>query len=295
MSPEIRGGYILQPRLFGDSEASKMPPVTRELWFYILRKVNHKKVGKFNRGQGFFSLSDIQEDLSWYVGYRKMKYSKPQLTKSLRRLRESNMVETMKATRGVLITVCKYNYYQDAKNYERNDEGQPKETRRKSSGRTKNKNDKNDKNVKNDKKRTKDGKSGNGEIKKEIPHSFLSFSNDFYRYLSLNGGKKEYTRKQITDGADTIEKLVRIDKYDIETEIKAALGWGIKDEFWSKQIRSLSTLRKKSDKNGETKFTNLFNQYSARNVTGQSQQEKIEISNANNAKIAADIIMENCK
>jgi len=141
----IHGGYILQPRLFGESDASKMPPVTRELWFYILRKVNHKKIGKFNRGQGFFSLTDIQNDLSWYAGYRKMMYSKPQLTKSLRRLREGNMIATMKATRGVIVTVCNYDIYQDPKNYEGNAEGSMKVPRKKRPGRTKNKNDKNDK------------------------------------------------------------------------------------------------------------------------------------------------------
>jgi len=130
----ISGGYIIQPRCFDESEASKLPPVTRELWFYLLRKVNHKDNCKFKRGQGFFALEDIQKDLSWMVGFRKMTYSKPQLVKSLRRLREGNMVETTKATRGVLVTVCNYSIYQDPKNYEGNDEGTAKERRRKHEG-----------------------------------------------------------------------------------------------------------------------------------------------------------------
>lgn len=139
----IPKGYILQPRIYDDSEASKFSPVTRELWHYLLRNVNHKDVGKYKRGQGFFSFADIQEALSWYVGYRKMKYSKPQLTKALRRLNEGNMTETMKATRGIIITVCNYSYYQDPGNYEGNDEGSTKDQRRKREGHTKNKNDKN--------------------------------------------------------------------------------------------------------------------------------------------------------
>jgi len=146
----INGGYILQPRIFGESDASKMPPVTRELWFYLLRRVNHKDNGKYKRGHGFFCLNDIQQDLSWHVGYRKEVYSKPQLTKSLRRLRDDNMIATTKATRGVYVTICNYGYYQDPKNYEGNDEGSTKETRRKSSGHTKNKNVKNEKNEKKD-------------------------------------------------------------------------------------------------------------------------------------------------
>jgi len=55
----------------------------------------------------------------------------------------------MKATRGVIITVLKYDYYQDPKNYEGNDEETTKGSRRKSGGSTKNKNDKNVKNYKN--------------------------------------------------------------------------------------------------------------------------------------------------
>ena len=136
----------MQPRIFDGSEASKMSPVTRELWFYLLRNVNHNDNGKFKRGQKFFQFSEIQEDLHWYVGYRKMVYSKPQLTKALRRLNEGNMTATMKATRGIIITVCNYDLYQDPKNYEGNGEGSTKGGRRNFGGHTINKNVKNEKN-----------------------------------------------------------------------------------------------------------------------------------------------------
>ena len=141
---KIDNGYILQPRKIEKSEIMQMPPVTRELWFYLIRNVQHKDYKKLKRGQGYFRLNDIQEDLSWMVGYRKEKYSKPQLTKSLRRLREGNMIETTKATHGILVTICKYNVYQDPNNYEGNDEGNAKETRRKRKGININKNDKNE-------------------------------------------------------------------------------------------------------------------------------------------------------
>jgi hypothetical protein len=142
----IKGGYILQPRKIDESEVFKMPPVTRELWMYILRKVNHKDNGQLKRGQGFFRLSNVQKDLEWYVGYRVERYSKPQLTKSLRRLREGNMVETMKATHGILVTVCNYEYYQASENYEGNDEGTTKAPRRKRRGSNIDKNGKNERN-----------------------------------------------------------------------------------------------------------------------------------------------------
>ena len=126
----------MQPRVFDNSEASKMPPVTRELWFYLLRNVNFSDNGKIKRGQGFFRFEDIQNALAWYVGYRKMMYSKPQLTKSLRRLCEGNMVETAKETRGIMVTICNFDHFQDPKNYEGNGEGITKKSRRKNGGNT---------------------------------------------------------------------------------------------------------------------------------------------------------------
>jgi len=110
------------------------PPVVRELWLYLLRKVNWKDNGRLLRGSGFFQFDQVQKDLCWYVGYRKMTYSKPQLTKALRRLREERMIETTKETRGVIVTVLNYAIYQDFENCEGNDEGKAKETRRNFAG-----------------------------------------------------------------------------------------------------------------------------------------------------------------
>lgn len=126
----IKGGYILQPRCFDQSQSATMPPVARELWLYLLRKVNHKDGGGLRRGQGHFVIEDIQNALSWHVGYIRKTYSKSQLVKALRRLREGSMIASTKATRGMVITVLKYDYYQDPKNYEGTNEGSTKDTRR---------------------------------------------------------------------------------------------------------------------------------------------------------------------
>jgi len=119
----IKGGYILQPRAIEYSGAMKFPPGTREIWLYIIRRVQHKPFNKLKRGEGFFEYSKIQEALSWYIGYRRMVYSKTQVAKSLRRLREGNMIETTKATHGIVIKVCNYDYWQNPKHYEGNGEG----------------------------------------------------------------------------------------------------------------------------------------------------------------------------
>jgi uncharacterized phage protein (TIGR02220 family) len=201
----IKGGYILQPRCFDESEASKFPPATREIWFYILRKVNHKDNGKFKRGQGFFQFKDIQNDLQWCVGYRCETYSKPQITKALRRLREGNMIATAKETRGILITVVNYNIYQDPELYEGNDEGSTKDQRRFSNGRTINKNVKNDKNVK---------KESKTIVEKEPLDSVVMVIN----YLNQKSGKKFSSKSEAN------RKIIRarfLDGFVIEDFFKA--------------------------------------------------------------------------
>jgi hypothetical protein len=150
---KISGGYVLQPRRIDESVIMHAPPIVREIWLYLIRKVNHANFKNIERGQGVFRFEDIQNDLSWTVGYRKMTYSKPQITKALRRLREETMIATTKATAGMLITVLNYNKYQDPENYEGNDERTTKATRRQREGNAFNiqecKNVKNEKNEKN--------------------------------------------------------------------------------------------------------------------------------------------------
>lgn len=127
-------GWVKVHRSFDQSEAAHFPPCTREVWFYLIRNVNHADNGEFKRGSGLFALEDIQDVLSWTVGYRAEKYSKPQLTKALRRLREARMIETAKATRGLFVTVSNYTKHQDRQNGEGNDESNEESPRRKCEG-----------------------------------------------------------------------------------------------------------------------------------------------------------------
>jgi hypothetical protein len=202
----------LQPRKLDESEIMNEAPVVREVWLYLLRKVSHKNHGNLKRGQGFFRLTDIQNNLCWYVGYRKMRYSKPQLTKSLRRLRERNMIATMKATRGVFVTVLNYDYYQDPNNYEGNDENPTKETRRKRSGITINKNgNKNERSI---------SCSSNDERLPGDDKFFTEFWTDYPRKTGKGAARKAW--KKIKSPKATLEKIL------------AALEWQKKSEQWTK-------------------------------------------------------------
>jgi hypothetical protein len=128
----IRGGYILQPRVIEESDISVAPPYVREIWNYLLREANAKD-NKYNgheikRGQLFRSYDDIREGTKWFVGWRKMTYNENQTKKAMKFLRDTGRITTLKEPGGVLITICKYNYYQDPKNYERTTEGTEERT-----------------------------------------------------------------------------------------------------------------------------------------------------------------------
>lgn len=266
----IEGGYVLQPRCFDRSDASHFPPVTRELWFYLLRNANFSDRDSTNRGEVLITLNQVMDSLCWHVGYRKETYSKPQLTKSLRRLREGNMIATRKTTRGIVVTICNYDHYQTPGNYVDNDEGTAKETREKEKGHTIHK--KVEEGKKEKKKTTAascpdndsgDGDGGSGEsLAGQEKHRL--FSEKFYKILAENhNGKKNVTKGDLSGATDALDKLERIDGYNWEIEIIPTIEWAINDDFWGKQVRSLAALRSKSKSNGMKKFDNIFNSYSS--------------------------------
>jgi hypothetical protein len=145
----IEGGYILQPRKVKESEIAFAPPHVREIWNWLLREANHKDVKTggtvIKRGQTMRSYRDIQEALHWMVGYRKETYKKWHCEIAMRWLTKRHMITTTKTTRGLLITICNYDHYQDPKNYENDSENDKKTTRKRQGTDTINKNDKNEK------------------------------------------------------------------------------------------------------------------------------------------------------
>ncbi len=187
----IKGGYILQPRIIKSSEVYHMSPCTREVGSLLLREVRYEDNGNLKRGQAFITIDQIRESLLWYVGYRKEMYSRKSVEGSLKVLREKEMIVTTKVTHGMIITVCKYDYYQDPKNYEGNNEGEAKVTTKRQ-------------------RRSKDGvdiiKKDNKEIKEDIPQKdFAARQTDFINELAkykdkydkdiLNGFYRYWTEK----------------------------------------------------------------------------------------------------
>lgn len=102
-----------------------------------------------------------------------------------------------------------------------------------------------------------------GTASSAVPAQVVEFVTRYYDWLSQNGGKQRYTEQEIQAGATTIDRLIRLDGFALEQEIAPAIRWAVQDLFWSAQVRSLAQLRKKSAKNGDSKFNNLFGAYSA--------------------------------
>jgi len=147
----IKGGYILQPRKIDESDIQECPPHVREIWLYLLRKANHKDTPnkKLQKGQLLTSYKKIINDLSWKVGYRTENYKKHHCETAMKVLTRLNMITTTKTTRGIIVTICNYEYYQNPKNYENHNGNDNKTTTKPQSTDTIDKNVKNEKNEKN--------------------------------------------------------------------------------------------------------------------------------------------------
>lgn len=106
------------------------------------------------------------------------------------------------------------------------------------------------------------------DINMEFNLDIIKAVKDFCKFQAIRHPKiYKNIDKQIEDGYDIIEKLIRLDGYALN-DIKDALQWGCQDEFWSSNIITLTGLRKKS-KNGATKFANLYTKYGAQDNYSQ--------------------------
>lgn len=117
MNP-IEGGYYLKARCIKESDVASAPPHVREIWDYFLRSAFWRDGKHLKRGQLLTSYLDIQEALSWQVGYRKMTYKKHHCEMSMKWFLKRNMITTAKTTMGMVITVCNYDTYQEPTAYD---------------------------------------------------------------------------------------------------------------------------------------------------------------------------------
>ena len=106
---KIEGGAILIARQIIESEIFVWkPPIWLKIWLYILAKVNWKDGKKLKRGQGLFKYENIMDATG---------ATKSSVDHCLRYLKKEQMLATRKATRGMVVTVIKYEDYQDIDRY----------------------------------------------------------------------------------------------------------------------------------------------------------------------------------
>ena len=123
----IPGGYYLKARVIQESDVAHAAPAVREIWDLLISRANHKpkKVGGIfiERGQRLCNYVYIRDALMWRCGGSERRYSKHQVKRALRWLKDRGMITTSKAPGGLLVTISNYEYYQNHKNYERHDYG----------------------------------------------------------------------------------------------------------------------------------------------------------------------------
>jgi len=228
---KINGGYYIKARKIQESEIAHWPPHVREIWDWLLKEANHTD-NKCNgiiikRGQCFRSYKDIQEGLHWYAGWKKMMYSKWDCEKAMKKLVRATMIATTRTTRGLFITICNYDLYQNPNNYMSHTRATIRATNEPHSGHSINNNDNNEKNK-----------------KEYISAKFPTEIHLLFDLFCLSLPKALLPKQPIRDTwLETLDKLHRIDGFSY-FQITDMIDWFRQDEFWSKNFLTPLKLRR---------------------------------------------------
>jgi hypothetical protein len=248
MDDYVPGGFVLLPRQIRDSWIAHASPATRDLWLWLIMEACHKPM-KYNgfaleRGQAYIKLSDFREATHWMVGYRKQTHSEDATKKAMKLLRSHQMIASMKAPRGVVVTICNYSRYQEVTNYEGTNEGtseDPSEALvRHQGGTTINKNE-----------RTKEEKARETPVDKNPPGSKQHrFAEKMFERLRQS--HPDMRQPNLAKWADVIRLTVERDQRDIN-DLWRTFVWTADDHEtrdgsswtgWSAVILSPTNLRK---------------------------------------------------
>ena len=177
---KIKGGAFQVARKLFESDLWNEKPLSwKIIWIYILGNVNHKKKGKFQRGEGYFNFSKDARQIGKEI-------TSDMIKSFCQYARATSMIDTTRTTRGMIIKVMNYDRYQRLHNYkydERNTTpttSQPRENHERNT--MINKNDNNDKNEKNRLSSNLNFYSFNSNKIKYVPVDFNSPRNQPPRY-----------------------------------------------------------------------------------------------------------------
>ena len=232
--PAIPGGYALLARKTIDSELMNKPSLYLKLFVWMLLKANFQDRDKLKRGMLVTSISEMQEAMSYFVGYRKHTPSKDEIRSAYEAFAKATMITTAKTTRGMIITICNYEFYQNPENYEAHSEAHNEKPTKPTI-------------TPHDTEECKEGKKENIDL---TPES-LRLSGLLADLILKNSPKNRHlsTAKRetsITKWAKDIGKLIRLDNQS-EQDIEKVIVWCQKNDFWKSNILSGGKLRKHWD------------------------------------------------
>lgn len=270
-SKKIKGGYILLARKFLSSGIMEKPPLWSKLFIWMLLKANKSEGYKgLKPGEFYTNIREMREAMTHFIGYRKEVPSPKQIRviyESLsggtaggtaKGIGDMIKIDPLKGNRGLKITILNYEYYQDPENYE----GHKRINQRKPHEGQSEKFTKDDcraQLIYVNKKRYKNNK----KIYKYIYPDMIDFVVGFIFHIQEDKPKfaPSLTKTHLEKSYKTIIDLCRLDGFEWEY-VKTVVYWAVKDEnFWSDNLQSLATLRKKSETNGLKKFQNIAKSY----------------------------------
>lgn len=134
-------------------------------------------------------------------------------------------------------------------------------------------------------------KTDNSVSGKPLPSEFAIQLSTLTLQTSINNGyKQSYTKKQVAEGAITIDRIVSsltkmkprpLSEIDARKQVESVVKWGISQTevengfCWAKQIQSCAGLTKKSKANGFRKYDNLYSAWVSKKkeVSGTKYRE----------------------
>lgn len=118
MTSPIPGGYILLARKLFESEMMEKPPLYFKLWGWMLARAMWKDGEKLKRGQLVTSIAEMQQAMSYRIGWRREVPTKDEIRSAYEAFVRAEMISTRKTTRGMVVTVLNYELYQNPESYE---------------------------------------------------------------------------------------------------------------------------------------------------------------------------------
>ena len=115
----ISGGFILLSRQLLESEIFGKPPHYLKLWIWMLMKARWQDGNSLKRGQLLTCISEMQDLGIHKIGNRDVgRFTADQVRSAYGFLVQSGAITVSKTTRGLIISIMKYDTYQTPESYE---------------------------------------------------------------------------------------------------------------------------------------------------------------------------------